>query len=219
MYIFATVMKKAGYLNEIAVQFLPVSEKGCKNQLGELGILKIQSEIKTFLYGRNYNSIKPQSSKRTQWETKRANWHDIRRESKTLTWPNDIFVGSCVHHVYMCVCVCVLWLWLCWPSWSDCVGDAAGISYKNCRQVHNEQYFFIGFFPAPRTPKATKKIYIFIKISSFGSRTICTCMHMCVFVCVCECVCHNHGLNKIEFDCDFGQNGKRARAGRVGAKL
>lgn len=108
MYIFATVMKKAGYLNEIAVQFLPVSEKGGKNQLGELGILKIQSEIKTFLYGRNYNSIKPQSSKRTQWETKRANWHDIRRESKTLTWPNDIFVGSCVHHVYMCVCVCVL---------------------------------------------------------------------------------------------------------------
>jgi len=83
--------------------------------------------------------------------------------------------GSCVHR--LCVAIVLAkfgelavlrWEW-----------DAAGISYKNCRQVHNEQYFFIGFFQRQEPLRQLKKIYIFIKISSFGRRTTYIYMHMC----------------------------------------
>jgi len=61
--------------------------------------------------------------------------------------------GSCVHR--LCVAIVLAkfgelaglrWEW-----------DAAGISYKNCRQVHNEQYFFIGFFQRQEPLRQLKK--------------------------------------------------------------
>jgi len=121
----------------------------------------------------------------------------------------------------MCICVYVYVYCDC-----DCVGQVGRIALgmlrvsatKTAAKFITSNTFLLAFSQRQEPLRQLKKFTFLLKSPLLAAELyvlVCTC----VFVCVCECVCHNHGLNKIEFDCDFGQNGKRARAGRVGAKL